>query len=53
MGMTLQELIKYHDIWRGRPCPKCGKKGLHVADHQHASGEKILGTILPILQGQN
>jgi hypothetical protein len=23
-----------------KPCPKCGRKGLHYADHPHADGFK-------------
>ena len=25
---------------KGRPCPKCNRKGLHFADHPHAFGWK-------------
>ena len=25
---------------RKKPCPKCGRKGLHYADHPHAFGWK-------------
>ena len=28
---------------RGIPCPKCGKKGLHIANHPHAFGHKVPG----------
>ena len=25
---------------KGKPCPKCGRKGLHLAAHPHAYGWK-------------
>lgn len=36
------------NIWvnpRGHRCPKCGRRGLHFADHPHALGFKDYGTI--------
>jgi len=30
---------------KGKPCPACGRKGLHYADHPHAYGHKDYGRI--------
>ena len=30
---------------KGKPCPKCGRKGLHFADHPHAFGFKDYGRV--------
>lgn len=31
--------------YKGVLCPKCGKKGLHVADHPYANGRKEPGKV--------
>lgn len=31
--------------FRGKPCPKCGRKGLNYAPHPHAFGWKDYGHV--------